>query len=231
MTTTPKRTSFMRYQRVLEILQGDNALRKRLSKNMAAVCRPDQTHKEYPVEVVHVTDEIHKEGLDAYTLSKIEVIRFAHRLLVANHPTASPSAPPDLPVKEAKVPKAAKLKEKPKPKLKKAIVPKSTAAAESPIAAEPKTGEDAVLKVPDAVFAKVPEVIPIKVPEAKAPPSLFIRPHVPHIPGIAVMNCLFSAFQLMEPFCASDPDARDLCQRIQTLIDELHRRTILPADA
>ena len=104
MSVEPKRTSFMRYARVLEILQGDNALSKKLSKPSVAVCRPDQTHKEFPNEVIYVTDEIHKQGLDAATLSKIEVIRNAFRLLIQN-PGPIPTAAPQ-PTKAPAKPKA-----------------------------------------------------------------------------------------------------------------------------
>lgn len=232
MSATLKRTSFMRYQRVFDILQGDNLLKKRLSKNMAAVCRPDQTHKEFPFEVVYVTDKIHEQGLDAYTLAKIEVIRSAHRLLVANPvpppPVAEPAADPKpekavkpKPAKASKPEKAVKPKvekptEKPKPKPKDAL-PKATATAEpSPAAVEPsQTGANDGNGVAAA-------------PVLKTPPA-FIRPFIPHVPGIAIMNCLYAARQLLEPHLSTDSDAKNVCNRLDELIDELHRRTVLPS--
>ena len=244
----------MRYNRVREILQADNALKRRLSKNMSAVCRPDQTHDEFPVEVVYVTEEIHKQGLDASTLAKGEVIRTAHRLLVANPvpdllAVLTPQLAPEAPAPEAKLPKAKVPKEKPKAKAK---VPK----AEAP-KAKPKVPKAEAPKVPKAPKEKPkakPKVLVPKVsatadtsPAAvepkstggtqessvatlppKAPPA-FIRPYIAHVPGIAMMNCLYGARQLMEPFSASDPDAKDICHKLDDLIDELHRRTVLPS--
>lgn len=91
---TMKKTSFMRYARVHAIIKQDPALSKKLSQNLVAICRPNQSSCDFPAEVVHVTDEIHRLDLDAYTLSKIEVIRFAHRLLIANSPALTPAPKP-----------------------------------------------------------------------------------------------------------------------------------------
>ena len=99
-----KKTSFMRYIRVFEILRGDNALSKKLSKNLIAICRPNQTSFDFPVEVVHVTDEIHRQDLDAYTLPKLEVIRAAHRLLIANPSLSTPPPPEPKPMNESNTP-------------------------------------------------------------------------------------------------------------------------------
>src|SRR5512143_1563953 len=113
MSIEPKRTSFTRYRRVSDILQADRLLRTKLSKNMAAVCRPDQSHKEFPIEVVYVTDHIHKQGIDSFTMPKNEVVKVAFDLLVENPgpiPMPAPPPPPAPEKKKAAKPKAAKPK-------------------------------------------------------------------------------------------------------------------------
>jgi hypothetical protein len=233
--TEPKRTSFMRYARTYEILKSDNALSKKLSKKMAAVCRTDQTHEDFPVEVIYVTDEIHKQGFDAHTMHKIDVLRLAHRLLIATPgPIPMPELPPLLPppAKEKKPeakPKSnskprsrPKPKPKPKPKLEPTRVrprPKEEATGDRPAPVEPVItgiegdGESASTLLP------------------KALPHQFIRPYVPNVPGIAVMNCLYGAQQLLQPFVAVDPDAKELSQKLSDLIDEVSRRTVMPSNA
>lgn len=214
MPTEPKRTSFTRYRRVSDILQADRLLRTKLSKNMAAVCRPDQSHKEFPIEVVYVTDEIHKQGLDAFTLPKIEVINTAHRLLVQNTgPIPMPAPPPPAPEKKkaAVKPKAVKPKPAPKVKPKGKAPPKAPATAEpSPAAVEPKTeGEpkgDGVAKLP--------------CPE-------FVRPGIPFAVGIASMSNMEAAILLLES--TGDERYRTPIQKLQEVIDEVRLHTVLPS--
>lgn len=194
----------MRYTRVHTILKGERALNKQLSQNMAAVCRPDQTFEEFPIEVVKVTDAIHAASLDAYTLSKLEVIRFAHKLLVESNEPAKPA--PETYV---------------------------DASVEAPIEAEivepvkqrrtRRKRADADADIPDAPTAEVNVQ-----PTATKTPTVFIRPYIPLIPGIAAINCLYSALQLLEPFVKEDSDARMVCAELELLVDKLHARTLLP---
>jgi hypothetical protein len=209
----PKRTSFTRYRRVSDILQADNALKRKLSKNMAAVCRPDQTHVDFPIEVVYVTDEIHKQGLDAFTLPKLEIIRTAHKLLVENPgpiPMPAPLPPPEAkPKKEAK-PKA-KEKPKAKPKAKRAPAPKAPAtAAPSPAAVEPKTAGEAK---GDGV--------------AKLPCPAYVRPGIPYAVGVAAMSNFEAGILLLES--TGDAAYRPIIQKAQEVIDETRLHTILPS--
>lgn len=93
--------SFMRYKRVYVELSSDNALKRKLSKNLIAVCRPDQTSEDMPVEVVDLTLSLHEHGYDAYTMTKSDLIRFAHKFLIAgssNLPTNQPT-PNTMPIK------------------------------------------------------------------------------------------------------------------------------------
>lgn len=216
----------MRYSRVNEILRSDNALSRRLSKKTVAVCKPDQTSEDFPVEVVFVTDEIHKQGIDAYTMPKIEVIRMAHRLLVANPqpipaivapPTPQPQ--PKAKAAQAKKPVAAKADKPAKAKgRRKGPSPKAPATAEPrPAAVEPKTGGKAEDR-------PSPEPAPPKMPPE------YVRPFVPYVPGCAMLSNLQAVLTLLEPYVAAgDADAKEVCQKVNELIDDIHRRTVLPS--
>lgn len=233
MNNEPKRTSLMRYRRVSEILRSDNLLSRKLSKNMVAVCKPDQTHEDFPVEVVHVTDEIHKQGIDAYTMPKNDVIRIAHRLLIQNPgpipiPAPQPQPQPKAkaarpkPAAKAKAVKAAKPpKPKPEKKARRAPSPKAPATAEQrPAAVEPEKagGTPAEDRPPPASTPKLP-------PE-------YVRPYVPNVVGVAALSNLQAVLTLFEPFMAvGDTDAKEVCQKVNELIDDIHRRTVLPASA
>lgn len=225
MNSEPKRTSFMRYSRVNEILRSDNALSRRLSKKTVAVCKPDQTSEDFPVEVVFVTDEIHKQGIDAYTMPKIEVIRMAHRLLVANPQpipaiVAPPAPQPKAKAAQAKKPVAAKAAKPDKPKVRRRTpAPKAPATAEPrPAAVEPKkTGGNAEDGSPP--------------PPPKLPPA-YVRPFIPYVVGVAILSLFQAILTLFEPFQSQgDGDAKDVCQKVNELIDEVHRRTVLPTSA
>lgn len=194
-------------------MQADRLLRTKLSKNMAAVCRPDQSHKEFPIEVVYVTDHIHKQGIDSFTMPKNEVVKVAFDLLVENPgPIPMPAPPPPAPEKKkAAKPKAAKPKPAPKVKPKRKALPKAPATAEpSPAAVEPKTsGEpkgDGVAKLP--------------CPE-------FVRPGIPFAVGIASMSNMEAAILLLES--TGDERYRNVIQKLQEVIDEVRLHTVLPS--
>jgi len=216
----------MRYQRVHEILKSDRALTMRLSKRMAAVCAPDQTHKDFPVEVVHVTDQIHAQNLDAYTLPKPEVIRWATRLLITH--------PVPIPVYE---PPAASAEAKPKPEAKAKTTRKKAASAPPPQLPPPKKAAPKPKgKSPKArATADRPAAVEQKPTgdqggESTSPP-LFVRKSIPYIPGVAILSNLFGAAQLMQPHIVNDPTMKGVYQKLLDLTDEVHRATVLPADA
>lgn len=224
-----KKTSFMRYARVHGILKGDNALSKRLGKKTAAVCKPNQTYEDFPVEVIAVTDEIHKQGLDAHVASVPDVLRIAADLLFSGKPLPMPSLPePPVRAKKVKAPKAAKAKKRkapppepppppPAPKAAKAKVksarrPKVPATAERPAAVEPTQAGSAE-----------PSALPPK------PPAM-VRPSFPYVVGVAALSNLQAVVTLLEPFAAhNDTDAKEFIQKVNSLIDEVHRRTVLPS--
>lgn len=216
----PKRTSFTRYRRVSDILQADNLLRTKLSKTMAAVCRPDQSHKEFPIEVVYVTDEIHKKGLDAFTLPKLEVIRVAHGLLVTNPgPIPMPAPPPPLPAVPKAAPKAVK-KVPPKPKVKPKVKPKRVAAPKVPATAE---ASPAAVEQKTTGGSRGNGVSPSPL----KPPPVFVRSNIPYLPGVAALSNMQAAILLLE--ATGDSVIKPLIQKAQELVDELHRHVILPS--
>ena len=252
MSLEPKRASFMRYARVLEILQGDNALSKKLSKNTVAICRPDQTHKEFPNEAVYVTDEIHKQGHDAYTMSKGDITRLATRLLILNPgPIPVPTLPPPPPPPKAKVKAVAKPKPA-KPVVAKPVVAKPAAAkpikpvkvapptpppTPPPVPPKPKVPRrapapkrQATADCPPAVEQKNAGEKVVTKPAPVSKPLAFIRPYAPNVVGVAAMCLLQGVLTLMEPFMAAgDPEVKELCQKVNVLLDDLHRRTVLPS--
>lgn len=226
----------MRYSRVNAILRSDNLLSRRLSKPSVAVCKPDQTSEDFPVEVVNVTKAIHEQGIDAYTMPKIEVIRIAHRLLVSGTqalPASVPDADADVVppqtkvkvkrVKRAKTVKPVKRTKKPdkitKTKGRRRVPdPKTEATAEPrPAAVEPNTG------------AKTEDRLSLAQAPPKIPPA-FVRPSIPYVVGVAILSLFQAILALLEPFLSQgDVDAKDLSQKINELIDEVHRRTVLPS--
>jgi hypothetical protein len=224
MNNEPKRTSFMRYSRVNEILRSDNALSRRLSKKTVAVCKPDQTSEDFPVEVVFVTDEIHMQGIDAYTMPKIEVIRMAHRLLVANPQpipaiVAPPAPQPKAKAAQAKKPVAAKAAKPDKPKVR-----RRTPAPKAPATADPRPAAVEPPKTGGKTEDRSPPPAPLKMPPE------YVRPFVPYVPGCAMLSNLQAVLTLLEPYVAAgDADAKEVCQKVNELIDDIHRRTVLPS--
>src|SRR5574337_888606 len=171
-----KRISYSRYRRVLQIMKDEPSLKRQLGKKMIAVnAGGENDMKDVPEEVVYVTEAIHKDGLDAYTLSKVEVIDRAHDLLVAQPrpvpllPDYEPSAVAangssnhvDEPAPSKKAEPKAKAKSAPKKKAeppepkrqKRPAAPKAEATAERPTAVEPAATGEKVAVEPEPVQA------------------------------------------------------------------------------
>lgn len=232
-----KSASFSRYGRVLTILQSDPLLRKELSKVMVAVCRPDQTSEDFPREVVYVVDQIHKQNLDSTTLIKDEVLVFAYKLLVENRgpiPTFTPVAVP-----EPKTPKPAKIKatkpEKPA-KVEKVKAVKAAKPAPAPVPPpEPKAKVKRARRATRPKEQATAEACPPAVEQKNAgtpsgKPMTFVRPNVPYVVGCAALANLQAVLTLLEPFTgAGDLEAKEVCQKLNDLIDDIHRRTVIPS--
>lgn len=218
-------TSLKRYERVHEILKSDNALKRKLSTRMVAVCKPDNSFVDFPVEVVHVTDAIHKQGLDAYSLPKMEVMRFGLELLVKN---TSPIPMPTSPVKPAVKPAP---KPAPKAPVKKPVPAKKAAKPTAPPAAEKPAARKGVPKATATAASRPAPVEPTPAGEAKpAAPKAYVRPYMPYVMGVAVLSLLESINVLLQPHIGvGDNDAKEMSQKTNELINEFHRRTVLPS--
>ena len=226
-----KSASFSRYGRVLTILQSDPLLRKELSKVMVAVCRPDQTSEDFPREVVYVVDQIHKQNLDTTTFSKDEVLVFAYTPVSA----PEPKTPKLAKIKPAKI-KAAK-PEKPA-KVEKVKVVKAAKPAPAPAPVPPPEPKAKVKRARRATRPKeqaTAETCPPAVEQKNAgtpsgKPMTFVRPNVPYVVGCAALANLQAVLTLLEPFSgAGDLEAKEVCQKLNDLIDDIHRRTVIPS--
>jgi len=233
-----------RYARVQKVLLSDNALSKKLSTKTSAVCRVDKSFVDFPVEVIHVTDEIHRQGMDSNSLSRTDIIRFGVRLLlqgkVPDNITSLAAVETSVALKDEdekpkpiKPPKPPKLPKVKPPKLSKVKPPKPP---KLPKVKPPKPELACVVKVkavnPEKVAAP-PAAPAVKASTETKPekaPVFFVRPHVPYVVGTAALSNLWAVLTLFEPFVLEgDAEAREVSQRVNDLIDDIHRRTILPS--
>lgn len=240
MNAEPKRTNFTCYKRVSAVLNSDNALKKKLGDKTVAVGKPDQSSEDFPVGVILVTDELHATGKDARSIPVIEVIKCAHRLLVLGEaptviapppPPPPPPAPPaaKIPSKKEKPAAVAKTKaakprpaRQPKPVAKPVAKPAAVAAA-----AATATANTAEPPVPPVTMSS-PAVTAATASTAKTIVTN-VRPNVPYVVGVAALSNLQAVITLLEPYVTNgDTEARDLCQKVDKIIDEVHRRTCLP---
>jgi hypothetical protein len=228
-----KRTSFVRYQRVHTILSNDHALKRKLSTNTVAIGKPDQSFVDFPAEVVAVVDNIHDNGGDVASMSKLDLLSHAHRFLSSNPAIKiTQKVPTQKPAPRSRAPKP---KAKPAAKLD---VPAETNAEEPK--AEPVKAEE--LKPTSAPKAKAAKAKPApavdsdqksgkKTDNAGDAPK-FIRPHFPYLVGVAALSLLEGVMQLMQPHVTNgDKEADDVCADTEKLINKVHQYTVLPADA
>lgn len=76
------KTTFTRYDRVNEILQGEPALRKLLSTPSITIQHANGNSKTFSQEIVTVTDAIHETSRDANTMPKRDIAAFAGEFLL-----------------------------------------------------------------------------------------------------------------------------------------------------
>ena len=236
-----KRTSLMRYRRVGNVLQNDRLLSQKLSTEMVGVGKHDQTHEDFPAEVVYVTDEIHKQGVDAYTMPKNDILRIAHRLLIQN---PSPVSKPDLePQPKATAARAAaaaaattttttkvkvKVAQAPKPQRGRRKRKTAVHAEEIAPAVQPESAGGAPIE-----DRPPPPPPPSSSSSSSSKPVEYVRPFIPYVVGVAILSLLQAVLTLFEPFMSNgaEGDTKDVCQKVNELIDEIHRRTVIPASA
>ena len=220
--TKIKSASFTRYTKVLKLLQTDPLLRKELSKDAVAVCRPDQTSQDFPKEVVYVVDKIHAKGLDANTCTSKDILNFAFNLLVKNRGPITIAASPAVPAKKPAVKKVTKNTVAEEPEVE-APAPRRAARTASP-APKSKAASDA----PPSVVAENNAGEVKSVVEKTIKVVAFIRPGIPNVIGCAALANLQAALSVLEAV-ATDAEDKSICQRMNTLIDDIHRRTIIPS--
>ena len=238
------RLSYMRYHKVNAVMVADPALKRLLSKPNQVIIKQDQTSEEFSKEVVEVTTAIHNAGLDAYAMHQHQILHFATNMLVLKQPppvAARPAKAPVAPEKpKAKAPKAPKA---PKAAVKapavKAPVVKAAPAARTKRKSRTKL-EPAKAKVAEPP-SEPPEPLaePPPVPKAETrpkdnggpPPVVYFRKNVPLIPGITIMNDLYGAVTILEPYAAHDPEAKEIMDKLNVIIDDVHRKTVLPESA
>lgn len=56
----------------------------------------------------------------------------------------------------------------------------------------------------------------------------FIRPGIPNVISCAALANIQAALSLFEAV-GNDGEIKDICQRLNTIIDDVHRNTILPS--
>lgn len=61
----------------------------------------------------------------------------------------------------------------------------------------------------------------------KAPPE-YVRANVPFILGCAILSNFQAAATLLEPYADKDPEAREVLDKLNQLIDSVHQKTVLP---
>jgi hypothetical protein len=74
---TTNQPTFMRYNRVQEVLGKELRFKKQMGDKLESVADKSGETKQYAPEVIAVTDALHKAGRDASHLSKIEIITAA----------------------------------------------------------------------------------------------------------------------------------------------------------
>jgi hypothetical protein len=229
-----KSPNFSRYERVAHIMLADTAIRSKLSGKTQAICRPPfNTSKEFPIEVIQVTDTIHRSGEDAQSKSRNDILTLAGRIVVTKEVKPSALFPFEQ-EKPAPEPKA----EKPKPAAK----PKPESKPE-PKAAKPKRTKAEPLPEPD-VPAPVPTAATVKVGEpsqqeldghtlvrwvpVSSPPLAAARSGLPAPVGVSASTLLIHAAHLLE---THGGDAmKPVVGKLDELIVFIQKNTSLPAN-
>lgn len=127
--------SFIRYQRVENILKSEPAFMSKITERTEIVMKPNGKQHKFSLGVVKTTEAIHHDGKDAYQVPRAEVVKMAMSVLgvgaVNTNGHSEPTPPPS--------PVAKPTKMKPKAKTS-AAVPASRPKTEkpAPAAAESK---------------------------------------------------------------------------------------------
>jgi hypothetical protein len=228
--------TFGRYARVRKAMQGMPALKRLMGKETVVVMKPDRKSEYFAPEVTSVTEALERSGKDAGDMSQQEIIHFATNMLVLNQT-------PPVAVQLKAVAPESEVKSEPAPE------PKGKAAAEEATAevapkirtAKPKPVRK--IQPPRLKTTRVPIPTPAPVAESVKPaaklaltptakngsPIIWVRPHVPFVVGTAILSNLEAVNVLLQPYVkADDPEAKELLDKVNSLMDDVHRRTVLP---
>ena len=235
-----------RFLGVNKVVQRDRVLNSALGGKKVAVCSPKKPPVDIPVEVIYLTMEIHRLGVDSANLSAAEITTYGWQFLKNNpipddallvaepeiqkatveEPTQPPSKPEPLVAPKPKQPapavKAIPTAPAAKPKAPPRRAP-VTAVVSKASSVEPKA------KPAPAEVLIAPVAKPVERQKAVKTGVTYIRPNIPHVVGVVVMNLLNGVSTVLEPLAAAgDSDSISLQNRINELTDEVHRHTTIP---
>lgn len=248
---TESKITFSRYARVRKAFDADHALTKKLSKNMVNIGKPDRSFEEFPLEISDVTTAIYQSGQDANEMTQKDIIIFATEMLLFNKKQpvvrkmeeAAPEPEPPKKAVEKPAPKRQRPPRAERPKVVKTVkAPKLKASRPRPIRKkEDKTDdkEPATAAIIPAVIAVAPAPVKADAPVAATPvvvqakngtlPIRLIRANMPYVVGVAIGGLLEAVNVLLQPYIsAGEPEAKDVSDKVNALIDDIHRRTVLP---
>lgn len=163
--TLTRPPTFMRYQRVEQVLESEPRFKAQMTSKSEAVLKPNGDKQLFSPVVIQVTEAIHQNGQDAHKAQKMDIIRVAMEFFRSGRPapdgterTQPPAAPIQReiapPVSPAPTPAAATTKSKPRTA---AIAPIAPAKRPAP-AKQPAPAKNAAKASPaKPVAAKAPE--------------------------------------------------------------------------
>jgi len=211
----------MRYQRVADILGSEPALKNRLGTKTEAVLKPNGDKVEISKQAVDLTERIHAAGHDANALNKQEILKFAVDVIVRGEDGDLPPVTRKAPEEAAP---ATNGEVKPKKKVVRIKKPRKKKAPEAAAVPEAAAKEPAVEEKPAP--KKVVEPRAAHSVAAVSPPTQSSG-NVPFAVGCAVNSNLIAASQLLE-IHDHTAEGKEIRERLDKIIDEVQRRTIIP---
>ena len=246
-STFQKPLNITRYKHVNKIISGDRLLSSKLGKNKpVSIPLADGSSEIFPAEIVYVAHEISKKGVDPKSLSRNEILSYGHQMLVESTPDISDQVfSSEQPAAKAPV-KASTVKVKPAPSSE----PKGSTVPPEPALQPPPTLK-AVQKAdpvkpaparpapaPAALKPKLKKSVASEYAAAVKPTKSVgaalanLRPGIPHVPGLCIMNLGHGILTLLEPHVAAkDAEAVELHKTMVNFVDRVYNKTALPGSA
>jgi outer membrane biosynthesis protein TonB len=218
----------MRYARVQQVLEQEDAFVAKMGSRSEIVFKPDGEKQMFSPEVIAVTQAIHNAGKDAHKVHKTEIVRIACQVFrigrsdplpATNGATVAPPAPtpaPAAPVTPAATQKPTKAtkKQPPKPKAKQAAPAK---APEPPKKEEPTPKNQATPPADnrEALLAQAKELInPERPGENQAAFNAYI----------SIYSMILTALQLTEIY-DNQPGREKRYKTLDELAKEVNKFT------